>query len=468
MGIIRGRIAIIAGMAVLSLVGAATSATAAPITPSPPAASATSTTSTTTPAATAPAPSAVPGPTGKYVVVLKDGVSPAQNAAGHGAAPTKVFTQAADGYAATLTPAAQTQLQTDPNVLFVAPDKRVTGQTTFRPHHVTGTGVAAADDGPYPPVTAYPQFIPTNLARVGLGQGLTAPYTQGRGRSINVGIAVLDTGVQVDNPDLNVVGGTNCSDDPTPGYGDVYGHGTFVAGVAAAKDNSFGVVGVAPGAPIYSVRALDADDSGEDSNIICALDWVAAHRNLVKVANMSLGGPEYPNDNACGLRAHDPVHLAVCKVVAGGTTVVAAAGNDSQDITAEDFDPATYPEVIAVSGYADTDGKPGGHGGDDCHDGYPPPGDDQFAYFSNYGQAADIAAVAACAESTYDDGTLVYWEGTSFAAPAVSGAVALQYARNPLTIPLTAQLTLQALADHHPIPGDPRKPNEGLLNLALL
>ena len=103
------------------------------------------------------------------------------------------------------------------------------------------------------------------------------------------------------------------SDDPG-GYGDDFGHGTSVAGVLAAKDNSFGTVGIAPGAPIYSVKVLDSQDSGEDSNIICGINWMAAHSGIVRVANMSLVEQEdFRTDTYdCGRSNHDAVHYAIC------------------------------------------------------------------------------------------------------------------------------------------------------------
>ena len=89
------------------------------------------------------------------------------------------------------------------------------------------------------------------------------------------------------------------------------------------------------------------------------------------------------DDHNCGFTNNDPLHQAICRVVAGGITVVAAAANDHHN-AAENI-PASYDEVITVSALADTDGKPGGLGGNACYSwgGYDK--DDTFADFSNYG-----------------------------------------------------------------------------------
>ena len=173
-----------------------------------------------------------------------------------------------------------------------------------------------------------------------------------------VDIAILDSGIDPTQPDLNVRGGVDCNG--TTGYTDVYGHGTMVAGVAAARDNAFGVVGVAPGARLWAVKVLDdATASGTDANLLCGIDWVSQHAATIEVANMSLGDIG-TDDGHCGLVNHDPVHWALCHSVQAGVTYVASAGNDAVDTAGEM--PAGFSEIIAVSGMVDTDGLPGGLG----------------------------------------------------------------------------------------------------------
>ena len=127
-------------------------------------------------------------------------------------------------------------------------------------------------------------------------------------------VAVIDTG-SGPHADLNVVGGVNCQ--PGKSFSDGNGHGTHVAGTIGAINNGSGVVGVAPGIPIYSVRVLDNRGSGRFSDIICGIDWVTANasRLNIKVANMSLGGAG-SDDGNCGNTNRDALHKAICSSVA--------------------------------------------------------------------------------------------------------------------------------------------------------
>jgi Subtilase family len=112
------------------------------------------------------------------------------------------------------------------------------------------------------------------------------------------------------------VGGADCA--PGQGFDDRDGHGTFVGGMLGARDNSFGVVGVAPGARLWSIRGANADGYIADSWLICGLDFVAATRsdadpsNDIAVANMSLSGPTRERAGCAGTR--DPTHIAVARL----------------------------------------------------------------------------------------------------------------------------------------------------------
>ena len=111
------------------------------------------------------------------------------------------------------------------------------------------------------------------------------------------------------------------------------GHGTGVSGFMAAFDNGFGTVGVAPGAPIYSVRAMDANNRGTLSTLLCAIDWVADNADTydIAVANMSITAPG-ADDGNCGYTNADALHQAICALVAQGVLVVAAAGNSTANM----------------------------------------------------------------------------------------------------------------------------------------
>jgi hypothetical protein len=216
-----------------------------------------------------------------------------------------------------------------------------------------------------------------------------------------------------------------------------------------ALDNDFGVVGVAPGARLWAVRILNADGYGKLSWYVCGLDWILAQRDpndasrpLIEAVNMSVA-KDGKDDANCGITNKDVLHQAICRVVKGGITVVAAAANDSGSATRRV--PAAYNEVITVSALADTDGKPGGLGGHRCYSWGSYDKDDTFANFSNYGYDVDLIAPGKCIWSTKPGPTYGYSSGTSMAAPAVTGAAALYKASRPLATPAEVKEALQYL-----------------------
>ena len=282
-------------------------------------------------------------------------------------------------------------------------------------------------------------------------------------------VAIVDTGIAY-HPDLNVAGGYNCSTTDPTAWRDKNHHGTHVAGTVAALDNGIGVVGVAPGARVWGVKILNDDGYGLISWYICGLDWILAQRDptdasrpLFEAVNMSVTKPG-SDDGNCGLTNNDPLHQAICRVVAGGITVVAAAANDHHNAAANI--PASYNEVITVSALADTDGKAGGLGGNACYSwgGYDK--DDTFADFSNYGADVDIMAPGKCILSTVPGGygTL---SGTSMAAPTVTGAVALYKESRPNATPAEVREALRYLGNlNWKISTDPDPTHEPLLDVS--
>ncbi len=197
------------------------------------------------------------------------------------------------------------------------------------------------------------------------------------------------------------------------------GHGTHVAGTIGALDNGEGVVGIAPGVRLWSVRVLNDEGSGDFSWIIAGIDWVTAHASEIEVANMSLGG-YYPG-------GPDPISEAIESSIEAGVVYAVAAGNEGED--AASFTPAKTAGAITVAAQADYDGKPGGEGAYTCRSDVGV--DDTLATFSNYGEGVDIAAPGVCVYSTLpmagapegkEYGSL---SGTSMASPHVAGAAAL-------------------------------------------
>ncbi len=305
-------------------------------------------------------------------------------------------------------------------------------------------------------VYASAQTTPNGIKRINATQNATARI-DGVDERVDIDVAVLDTGVAA-HSDLNIVGGTDCTGSGS--YSDPHGHGTHVAGTIGALDNGSGVVGVAPGARIWSVKVLNAQGSGYGSWIMCGIDWVTANAGTIDVANMSLGGKtSYADDNNCGLTNRDVMHQAVCESVQAGVTYVVAAGNDGAD--AAGYFPASYNEVITVSALVDTDGKSGGLGGSTSAG-----ADDTLASFSNYGADVDVIAPGVSILSTSRTGGTATMSGTSMASPHVAGAAALYKAVNPSATPSAVRTALISSGSTTGWSGDRDSTKEPLIDTA--
>ncbi|MCS1352535.1 S8 family peptidase [Mechercharimyces sp. CAU 1602] len=204
-------------------------------------------------------------------------------------------------------------------------------------------------------------------------------------------VAVIDTGVQSDHPDLSgkVIEGYDFVDDDNDAS-DEQGHGTHVAGtIGAATNNGIGVAGVAPEVQIMPVRVLDANGSGTNESVANGITYAAD--NGAQVINLSLGGPQSSQV------IEDAVEYAVSK----GVLVVAAAGNES---TSSPSYPAYYEGALSVAAVD---------------------ANDTIADFSNYGDWVDVAAPGVDIISTELNGEYVKYSGTSMASPHVAGVAAL-------------------------------------------
>lgn len=347
----------------------------------------------------------------RFIVVLRPGVDPqavAQElAAQHGGRVLHVYRFALTGFALQVPAQAAQQIARDPRVLFVSPDRL---KQIIAPPPGKGKGGGGG--------TQPPQQVPTGVDRIEVDKRFDLANTT---VSIGVEVAILDTGIDKDHPDLNVLGGVNLTGGNPNNWNDGNGHGTHVAGTVAALDNDIGVVGVAPGAGLWAVKVCSNGGLCFSSDIIAGIDWVTERADRIAVANMSLGGPG-EDDGNCGLTNNDPEHLAICNSVAAGVAYAVAAGNDAAD--ASGFTPAAYDEVLTVSAIADFDGKGGGLGSPTCRTDE----DDTLANFSNFGADVDVAMPGVCILSTWNDGGYNTLSGTSMASPHGAGLLALYIA----------------------------------------
>ena len=384
---------------------------------------------TTAPGGTAAPPRTpvIPDATGRYIVMLRSGSDTAavEAKAGKrdGVKADHSFGRVVRGFSAKLDKVQKRALLADPSVVAVVPDE----------------------------VIQLTQTVPTGVMRVG-GQLNPVAKIDGTDERVDADVAIVDTGISA-HPDLNVAGGHNCSTADPTAWRDKNNHGTHVAGIVAALDNGIGVVGVAPGARVWGVKILNDDGYGLISWYVCGLDWILAQRDpndatrpLFEAVNMSVTKTG-SDDHNCGLTNHDALHQAICRVVAGGITVVAAAANDHHNAAANI--PASYDEVITVSALADTDGLPGGLGGNRCLSWGTYDQDDTFADFSNFGADVDLIAPGKCIMSTVPGGGYMYMSGTSMAAPTVTGAVALYKSSRPNATPAEVREALRYLGNQN-------------------
>jgi subtilisin family serine protease len=337
-----------------------------------------------------------------YLVVLEPGPDDrdvpavaAEMARAHGAQLGFVYEHALEGFSVTMSPRAAAALARDGRVAYVEPDREVS--------------IAA-------------QEVPTGVQRIG-AYGNEAIGIDGTDERVDVDVAVIDTGIDLDHPDLNVVDSVDCSGGRPwrasckGGGDDDHSHGTHVAGTIGALDNDTGVVGVAPGARLHAVKVLNGNGGGYTSWIVAGIDWVVA-KGDIEVINMSLGGPGYSQAE----------YDAIQGAVDAGVAVAVAAGNDRDD--ASNYSPAAFDNVLTVSAIADFDGEPGGlvtEANTMCRSDE----DDTLADFSNFGPAVDIAAPGVCILSTLPGGSYGTYSGTSMASPHVAGALALLASVDP-------------------------------------
>lgn len=303
-------------------------------------------------------PDAIPG---QYIVVLNDDVGdPDAVARGHGASPLFVYTGVLKGFAAQLSEQAVDGLRRNPHVAYVEEDQTVTLSAT----QTNATwGIDRIDQRNRP---------------------LSGTYTYTTTAS-SVRVYIIDTGIQTGHAEFE--GRASNVYDAFGGNGqDCNGHGTHVAGTAAAK-----TWGVAKKAMLRGVRVLDCGGSGTWSGIIAGMDYVRINHIKPAVANMSLGGG-YSSS----------VNTAANNLSNAGVFVAVAAGNSNAN--ACNYSPASAANVTSVMSSTSGDAK---------------------SSFSNYGSCTHLYAPGSSITSTWNNGGTNTISGTSMASPHVAGVAAL-------------------------------------------
>lgn len=313
---------------------------------------------------------------GSYICVFNTSVSRGNSqaeanraAASVGGKVNHVYSHAIRGFAANMAPQAVERIKANnPNIAYCEQDQVI----TVVPVRAQGGGVSANAVQPA-------QETPWGIARVGGGAAGSFATAW-----------VIDSGIELTHPDLNVDSARSRSFIRDGSPNDQNGHGTHVAGTIAARDNSIGVIGVAPGASVVAVRVLDRRGSGSNSGVIAGVDYVAANGRAGDVANMSLGG---------GIST--ALDTAVVNAAAKGVRFALAAGNESDNANNHSPARANGTNVFTVSAFAVGD---------------------KWASFSNYGNPPiDFAEPGVSIKSTWLSGGYNTISGTSMATPHLAG-----------------------------------------------
>lgn len=286
--------------------------------------------------------------------------------------PEEIYETALQGFTVKMAPGQLKKMEIDSDVDYIEADKIM----SLSPIEINGK---PGGGGGTPA-----QTVPWGITRVGGGENYT-----GSGRAW-----VIDTGIDLDHPDLNVnadlaatfVSRTSSADDDN-------GHGTHCAGIIGALGNSFGAIGVAAGAEVIPVKVLNRQGSGAYSTIISGVNYVATKGQSGDVANMSLGGPK---DLA--------LNEAVINTSIKGIKFSLAAGNEATDASTKSPASAEAPDIYTISAMD---------------------ANDNWASWSNYGAPVDYCAPGVSIYSTYKGGGYATMSGTSMAAPHVAGLLLL-------------------------------------------
>jgi subtilisin family serine protease len=289
-----------------------------------------------------------------------------------GKRPTRVFKKLIHGFTLSgITKQVADRIASIPEVKSVEKDETVSMDGELR--HLEAFGSRGVGEPQ--------QETPWGINAVGGGRTYTGSYKA----------FIIDTGIDLTHPDLNVhptlcfsaFNDGNCDDDN--------GHGTHIAGIIAAIDNNIGVVGVAAGATVVPVKVLKGDGTGSMSDVIRGIEWVVENGIEGDVCNLSLSG-----------LANDALDDAVRRASLSGIKFVLSAGNTSTDANTRSPSRCNHQKILTVTAMD---------------------ANMNLAWFSNTGKPPiDYIAPGVDIRSTYKDGGYAIMDGTSMAAPHVAGA----------------------------------------------
>ena len=276
-----------------------------------------------------------------------------------------VFAGEPGGFIAALSEEQAARLAKDPSIQIVEPDRVIALGSCF--------------------TVVEPRLITWNVNRVGYGDGTGKTAW------------IIDSGIDIDHPDLKVdVTRSKSFITGQTSVDDAHGHGTHVAGIIGAKNNTFGVLGVASGANLVSLRVLDGEGEGTLSSIIQALAYINMNAAAGDVVNMSLGEDQ----------SSTTLNQQVQNTSSRGIYIAIAAGNDGESANKYSPGNANGLNIFTVSAIDSLD---------------------MFASFSNYGNdVVDYASPGVHILSTYTNGRYAYLSGTSMAAPHLAGLLLLK------------------------------------------
>jgi hypothetical protein len=291
-----------------------------------------------------------------------------------------VFNDAITGFSAILTDLQVKSIKSNPDVAGVYQDFTI----SLDPVKVETTSVVIKEGEQY----------------VGCFINTAGGYRDGSNKSN--WIWIVDSGINISHPDLNV--------ESNPAFAksfineetieDLNGHGTHVAGIAAAKDNKIGMVGVSSGARVVPVKVLAQNGVGSFTSILAGLNHIARLSKPGDVVNLSLGNLRPSN---C-MEYQPAVRNAIQNLAAAGVWIIMAAGNNNLCNGADLFFPACIDgnKIISVASV-------------DCNL--------ACSTYSNWGKSVDFAAVGTHSYATYKDNKYATLSGTSMAAPVITGIV---------------------------------------------